>query len=310
MSRFSGVNVRGAWLIAFGTLVAACIPKRTGVPTTEKWESPAPAITTAPSAAPVASSAPASSAAKLPPPPADDPASCIDSPRAEAPEDSPWRKEVEARVQRGLKTIAACAKTFSPGRTEMLTVRLAFDQKGVPTRQLVSLTTLSDCGVAQCVKSKLAALHAPAPRSAAEEFEVPLTFELKRGGAVLVSNDEQIDAAYMAPELQGKQLCLDDFPVSGRLPPELIQSIVRKGFGQLRRCYEAGLGRNPDLEGRVEVRFVIGIDGQVTSAGLSGNTLPDCEVARCVVDGFRKLSFPKPQGGIVTVVYPIMLAPG
>jgi hypothetical protein len=43
---------------------------------------------------------------------------------------------------------------------------------------------------------------------------------------------------------------------------------------------------------------------------ISENTLSDCKAARCVMDGFSKLTFPPPQGGIVTVVYPIMLEPG
>ena len=38
--------------------------------------------------------------------------------------------------------------------------------------------------------------------------------------------------------------------------------------------------------------------------------LPDQSVISCVVRGFGNLSFPQPEGGIVTVVYPIMLEPG
>jgi len=33
-------------------------------------------------------------------------------------------------------------------------------------------------------------------------------------------------------------------------------------------------------------------------------------VAVCVVTAFYGLEFPEPDGGIVTVVYPIMLSPG
>jgi hypothetical protein len=34
------------------------------------------------------------------------------------------------------------------------------------------------------------------------------------------------------------------------------------------------------------------------------------EVARCVVEAFGHLVFPHPEGGMVTVVYPIMFYPG
>jgi pSer/pThr/pTyr-binding forkhead associated (FHA) protein len=98
--------------------------------------------------------------------------------------------------------------------------------------------------------------------------------------------------------------------VSGRLPPEVIQRIVRQNYGRFRMCYEQGLGRNPNLEGRVSARFVIGRDGAVSNASNGGSDLPDSAVVSCVVSAFYGLSFPQPEGGIVTVVYPIMLSPG
>ncbi|HEV8244462.1 MAG TPA: AgmX/PglI C-terminal domain-containing protein, partial [Polyangiaceae bacterium] len=96
--------------------------------------------------------------------------------------------------------------------------------------------------------------------------------------------------------------------ISGRLPPELIQLIVRRSFAPFRRCYERGLAKNPKLEGRVSVRFVIDRDGKVTQVSDGGSSIPDPEVRECVLAAFRDLRFPAPDGGIVTVVYPIMLA--
>jgi len=98
--------------------------------------------------------------------------------------------------------------------------------------------------------------------------------------------------------------------VSGRLPPEVIQRIVRQNYGRFRMCYEQGLARNPNLEGRVSARFVIGRDGSVSNVGNGGSDLPDSGVVGCVIQAFYGLSFPQPEGGIVTVVYPIMFAPG
>lgn len=98
--------------------------------------------------------------------------------------------------------------------------------------------------------------------------------------------------------------------VSGRLPPEVIQRIVRQSFGRFRLCYENGLRNNPNLQGRVAVRFVIDRSGAVSSVGNGGSDLPDASVVSCVVRSFSGLSFPQPEGGIVTVVYPISFAPG
>jgi pSer/pThr/pTyr-binding forkhead associated (FHA) protein len=98
--------------------------------------------------------------------------------------------------------------------------------------------------------------------------------------------------------------------VSGRLPPEVIQRIVRQNYGRFRQCYEQGLSRNPNLEGRVQVRFVIGRDGSVSNVGNGGSDIPDSAVVQCVIRNYYGLSFPQPEGGIVTVVYPIMFSPG
>ena len=98
--------------------------------------------------------------------------------------------------------------------------------------------------------------------------------------------------------------------VNGRLPPEVIQRIVRQNFGRFRLCYENGLRTNPNLAGRVQVKFVIDRSGAVSTASDGGSDLPDQGVVGCVVRGFGNLSFPQPEGGIVTVVYPIIFSPG
>ncbi|HVK66784.1 MAG TPA: AgmX/PglI C-terminal domain-containing protein [Polyangium sp.] len=98
--------------------------------------------------------------------------------------------------------------------------------------------------------------------------------------------------------------------MSGRLPPEVVRRIIRQNFGRFRLCYENGLRRNPNLQGRVSVRFVIGADGAVSNVGNGGSDMPDGGVVACIVRAFHGLSFPQPEGGIVTVVYPIMFSPG
>jgi hypothetical protein len=97
--------------------------------------------------------------------------------------------------------------------------------------------------------------------------------------------------------------------VSGRLPPETIQRIIRQNFGRFRACYQAGLQHHPTLAGRVAVKFVIGRDGAVASVQDGGSDLPDPRVVSCVIRAFYGLSFPQPEGGIVSVVYPIAFSP-
>ena len=96
--------------------------------------------------------------------------------------------------------------------------------------------------------------------------------------------------------------------VHGRLPPEAVQRVVRQSFGRFRLCYEDGLRRDPGLEGRVSVKFVIDRKGGVAMAADAGSEFRDESVVACVVRGFQALSFPQPEGGIVTVVYPLVLS--
>jgi hypothetical protein len=97
--------------------------------------------------------------------------------------------------------------------------------------------------------------------------------------------------------------------VGGRLPPEVIQRVVRQNFGRFKACYENGLRGNPNLQGRVAVRFVIGRDGDVSNVANGGSDLPDAGVVSCVTRAFYGLSFPHPENGIVTVTYPIIFSP-
>lgn len=98
--------------------------------------------------------------------------------------------------------------------------------------------------------------------------------------------------------------------LSGRLPPEVIQKVVRDAYGRLRRCYEAGLARDANLEGKLVVRFVINREGKVGEVTVAqGTTMPDTAAIECMVKEYEALTFPPPDGGIVTVVYPIMFSP-
>jgi hypothetical protein len=108
---------------------------------------------------------------------------------------------------------------------------------------------------------------------------------------------------------KGPRIAIQPATLSGHLPADVIQRIVRQNFGRFRQCYEVGLRSNPNLEGRVVARFVIGRDGAVSNVSAGGD-LPDAGVRSCVASAFYGLSFPSPDVGIVTVSYPIMLQPG
>jgi hypothetical protein len=82
------------------------------------------------------------------------------------------------------------------------------------------------------------------------------------------------------------------------IPQPVIERIVRANGGRFRMCYGLGLRRNPVLEGRVNVAFTIGANGEVTEAADAGGELDDDVVRKCVVRAFYGLAFPKPMGGV------------
>lgn len=97
--------------------------------------------------------------------------------------------------------------------------------------------------------------------------------------------------------------------VTGRLPKEVIQRIVRQNFGRFRLCYENALRSDPTIAGNVTVAFTIATDGSVSKVGHT-TTMSDPGTGDCVHKAFLGLSFPQPEGGVVNVTYPISFAPG
>lgn len=95
--------------------------------------------------------------------------------------------------------------------------------------------------------------------------------------------------------------------VDGGLDRDLIADVINRHMGQFRFCYEQGLQGTPGLAGRVAVRFTIGSNGQVTTAGIDNTTMNSSMVESCVVNRMRSLKFPLPEGGVtVKVSYPFM----
>jgi hypothetical protein len=95
------------------------------------------------------------------------------------------------------------------------------------------------------------------------------------------------------------------------LSAEAIRKVVRQSSARFRQCYEKGLAKDPKLEGKVVVQFVIQKDGSVGRVSDTGSTMPDKYVTSCVTRAFRGLSFPVPEGaGISTVTYPLVFKPG
>ena len=88
-----------------------------------------------------------------------------------------------------------------------------------------------------------------------------------------------------------------------------VAVLVRQERLLAKQSYTAAQGRRMGRDGRVEVKFVIGREGNITIAQDTANSdLPNPAVRACVVKQFYNLSFASP-GGMVNVTYPLTFVP-
>jgi hypothetical protein len=95
--------------------------------------------------------------------------------------------------------------------------------------------------------------------------------------------------------------------IEGGLDREVIAAIIRDHLGQIRYCYERQLSANPELYGKVKVKF--SIDGQcvVGDQSVAETTLKNALVEECILRRIATWGFPKPKGGTrVLVSYPFL----
>lgn len=103
------------------------------------------------------------------------------------------------------------------------------------------------------------------------------------------------------------QLLEDDGEVVGGLDREVIANYIRTRLGEVLYCYERQLSAQPNLFGKVAVKFTIGASGKVETQKVSETTLANQSVEGCILSRLSKWEFPKPQGGTTVVVtYPFL----
>ncbi len=97
--------------------------------------------------------------------------------------------------------------------------------------------------------------------------------------------------------------------VKGSLDRDIIRRIIRAHINEVRACYNQGLTKDPDLAGRVAIKFVIAPTGKVGSSVVQESTVKDKAVGTCIAKAVKRWKFPKPRdGGKVEVTYPFNLS--
>ncbi|MES2857528.1 MAG: AgmX/PglI C-terminal domain-containing protein, partial [Bdellovibrionota bacterium] len=71
--------------------------------------------------------------------------------------------------------------------------------------------------------------------------------------------------------------------IEGGLDRDAIAEVIKRNLGQIRYCYERQLSSNPDLYGKVLVKFVIGADGILGAQKIDNSTLKSDMVEGCIL---------------------------
>jgi TonB family protein len=105
----------------------------------------------------------------------------------------------------------------------------------------------------------------------------------------------------------GVEMLEDGKEIGGGLDREVIAQYIKSQIGQILYCYERQLSANPDLYGKVAVRFTIGSSGKVETQRIGQSTLRNTAVEGCILQQVARWQFPVPEGGTkVNVTYPFL----
>jgi hypothetical protein len=96
--------------------------------------------------------------------------------------------------------------------------------------------------------------------------------------------------------------------VGGGLDRDIIAEIIKGELGQIRYCYERQLSAHPELYGKMQIKFTIGLDGAVAEQRIGSTTLKNADVEGCILRRVARWKFPQPKGGTTVLVsYPFLL---
>jgi outer membrane biosynthesis protein TonB len=88
-----------------------------------------------------------------------------------------------------------------------------------------------------------------------------------------------------------------------------LGAFVRARMGLVKACYENALKRNPNLRGKLTIRFTILETGGIADITTALNTIGAPDVAACIINTMRTWRTQFRPSGPVTIEYPFVFAP-
>jgi outer membrane biosynthesis protein TonB len=98
--------------------------------------------------------------------------------------------------------------------------------------------------------------------------------------------------------------------VDGKIDKKSVAATIRRRQDGFQACYETALKANSKLAGKLVVEFTIAENGQVSDARVVKDGVGSAEVSGCVVGLLRRLKFPIPSDGEVTISNTFVFQPG
>ncbi len=102
---------------------------------------------------------------------------------------------------------------------------------------------------------------------------------------------------------------LQEFDSDSRNQRDIVK-VIRRRLGGIKHCYEKRLKRNPELKGKIVIRFVVHPGGRVIDVEVVENTTGDSSLGECIAGLVQAVRFPPADGGDTVVIYTFILAPG
>ena len=96
----------------------------------------------------------------------------------------------------------------------------------------------------------------------------------------------------------------------GKIDAFVVRQKIRKDLPKINRCYESALRYEPELAGKVSVRFAVIRTGYVKGVHVLENTTGNDGVERCVTRVVSAIRFPRRRTGkSLRFTFPFVFAP-
>lgn len=96
----------------------------------------------------------------------------------------------------------------------------------------------------------------------------------------------------------------------GEIDAFVVRKAIRRDLPKINRCYESALRYEPELAGKVKVRFAVLRKGEVAGVRVLENTTGHSGVERCVAQVMKSIRFPsRRRGKALSFTFPFVFAP-